>query len=1193
MPDVDSAHALLEALAILRLGGVDRGALLDALAEWGLDPRRRLTEVLDGRGALGRSARLAVDSAVDSALGAHGGDVWAALGAAGPVPDDLMRQVAPDGSSFYTFGTDLKSAGAISHDSSWWVGLADSGDATDRTEPATAPGAGPETLGRPSSSADETVTRGVGPDPFSTLTAPPDDPDATRPVDGTPADPGGYETVALGSPGGDGRAGPRDPPGGDGAGSAGRFRILRPHARGGLGQVYVARDEELNRDVALKEILGGQADHENSRARFLIEAEVTGGLEHPGIVPVYGLGKYPDGRPYYAMRFIRGRSMKEAISRHHEPEASRRRPPAERGLELRQLLNQLIDVCNAMSYAHSRGVLHRDLKPGNVMLGAFGETLVVDWGLAKFKDDAPAGPVPDDDPVGPLRPVSANVSSRTLYGTTVGTPQFMSPEQALGKLDELGPQSDVYSLGAILYMILTGAVAFPDRHLHVVLDKVRRGDFPPPRALDGSVDPALNAVCLKAMALDIGRRYPTADALADDLERWLADEPVGAYREALPKRVWRWARRHRTAVSALAALLITATVSLGVYSALIRREQQRTLRFYVLAHDAVDRMLTEFGEEDLADIPQMEPVRKRMLGEARRFYEALQRERGAAPGDPAELAAADLRLGEIQMLLGEDRGAEGRFGRAIGALNGLTPPGPSDRSTLARAYHARGVLRRHLNRVSDAEADLKRAMELRDALVRESPGDLSRRRDRVESLYQLAALQASLDRDAEAKQSYEEVIREQSAIAEAPGATEDDRRRLGRYLNNQANLLKKSAAAPAEAEGLYRRAATIQKRVARESPAPVAVYEHELAKTYANLHNLLAGRGAFEEAEGHALKGLALGRRLAADFRKTPEFQFQFASATLDRGEIQRRRRRFDEARKDLDEAIARAEPLTIDQPGRRRYQSVLALAHLNRGALSFDEGRDEDAADDFRRAADLYDRLTSVDEPLPEDRRDLGRARSNLATALVQGNRPVDAEAQYRDAIKALKPLVETETPSADDLRDLGDVYRDLAVCLARVGPDHLDAAHGALDGAIELHERAEAAGAAPGDVPPLWRDLRFKVDWLRSQRRYVEVAETSARLPGLRPGHPDSLLIAARGLAACAFPAVHAGAADAEGLAKGYADRAVAALRDWVGRSGADARALEAELKINLYLPVRDRGDVRALLQGLRDREGSEGPG
>ena len=161
-----------------------------------------------------------------------------------------------------------------------------------------------------------------------------------------------------------------------------RFRVLRPHARGGLGAVFVALDSELNREVALKQILAHHADDPVSRQRFLIEAEITGGLEHPGIVPVYGLGAYADGRPYYAMRLIKGESLKEAIDRFHGDEALKG-DSGRRSLVLRQLLRRFTDVCNAVEYAHSRGVLHRDIKPANIIVGNHGETLVVDWGLGK------------------------------------------------------------------------------------------------------------------------------------------------------------------------------------------------------------------------------------------------------------------------------------------------------------------------------------------------------------------------------------------------------------------------------------------------------------------------------------------------------------------------------------------------------------------------------------------------------------------------------------------------------------------------------------------------------------------------------------------------------------------------------------------------------------------------------------------
>ena len=256
--------------------------------------------------------------------------------------------------------------------------------------------------------------------------------------------------------------------------AGGRFRILRPHAEGGLGVVSVARDEEVRREVALKEIKAQHAHNPESRARFLLEAEITGGLEHPGIVPVYGLGQYADGRPYYAMRFIRGDSLKEAVDRYHDPNADKS-STGERGVELRKLLGRFLDVCNAIAYAHSRGVLHRDLKPGNIMLGKYGETLVVDWGLAKAVDRPEVQSAASEMQ---LKPVSGSGVAATQMGATLGTPQYMSPEQAEGRLDLLGPASDVYSLGATLYYVLTGLRADRSREYHRRLDKSLGRRFP-------------------------------------------------------------------------------------------------------------------------------------------------------------------------------------------------------------------------------------------------------------------------------------------------------------------------------------------------------------------------------------------------------------------------------------------------------------------------------------------------------------------------------------------------------------------------------------------------------------------------------------------------------------------------------------------------------------------------------------------
>jgi hypothetical protein len=247
----------------------------------------------------------------------------------------------------------------------------------------------------------------------------------------------------------------------------GRYLILRPHARGGLGEVSVALDQELHREVALKEIQPRFASDAESRGRFVQEAEITGGLEHPGIVPVYGLGTYPDGRPFYAMRFIQGETLKDAARKLHAGAP---------GVTLRGLLTRFVAVCNAIAYAHSRGVLHRDLKPANVMLGKYGETLVVDWGLAKAVGHALAGNAGESFDEATLRPHSGDSSMETRMGSAIGTPAYMSPEQAAGQLERISPASDVYGLGATLYTVLTGHAPVESQDTAEALERVRKGE---------------------------------------------------------------------------------------------------------------------------------------------------------------------------------------------------------------------------------------------------------------------------------------------------------------------------------------------------------------------------------------------------------------------------------------------------------------------------------------------------------------------------------------------------------------------------------------------------------------------------------------------------------------------------------------------------------------------------------------------
>jgi PAS domain S-box-containing protein len=292
-----------------------------------------------------------------------------------------------------------------------------------------------------------------------------------------------------------------------------RYRRLHLHATGGIGRVWLARDADLGRDVALKELRPERAENATLGSRFLQEAQITGQLEHPGIIPVYELVRARDGRqPFYTMRFVRGRTLSAAAREYHDKRSAGQAD----ALGLLALLNAFVTVCNTVAYAHSRGVIHRDLKGQNVIIGDFGEVVVLDWGLAKLVGGPEAGA---DAPAVVLDEVGAD-SGHTVPGQALGTPAYMAPEQAAGRLDLINQRTDVYGLGAILYEILTGSPPFAGDTTEEVLRRVREEDPAPPWQIWPEVPPALGALCQRALAKQSANRPEAAVDLALAVQGW-------------------------------------------------------------------------------------------------------------------------------------------------------------------------------------------------------------------------------------------------------------------------------------------------------------------------------------------------------------------------------------------------------------------------------------------------------------------------------------------------------------------------------------------------------------------------------------------------------------------------------------------------------------------------------------------------
>jgi serine/threonine protein kinase/formylglycine-generating enzyme required for sulfatase activity len=352
------------------------------------------------------------------------------------------------------------------------------------------------------------------------------------------------------------------------------YQVKRVLAEGGLGRILVAVDAALQRNVAIKQLKDQYQDDSVATQRFLREAQVTARLDHPGVVPIHGLGTDSSGHPFYAMRLVQGTSLRDRIRQLHGRNDAW--SDGSWNLELRRLMTHFVTACRTVNYAHSRECVHRDLKPANILIGEFGETVVVDWGLAAMMGEQAREETTIHDQLAQATPADL-----TGTGVVLGTPAYMSPEQALGVNTTRTPATDVYSLGATLATLLTGLPPVAGDISVDVIQRTQRGELRYPREITAHVPLALDAICRRAMQFDPTRRYQSAGALADDLERWLAGEPVSVLPESYWTRLRRWYKRHRTvSVSALVSLItmiVLGLVGLWRFDSMARQQRAEAL----------------------------------------------------------------------------------------------------------------------------------------------------------------------------------------------------------------------------------------------------------------------------------------------------------------------------------------------------------------------------------------------------------------------------------------------------------------------------------------------------------------------------------------------------------------------------------------------------------------------------------------
>ncbi|NUM54775.1 MAG: protein kinase [Candidatus Hydrogenedentes bacterium] len=376
-----------------------------------------------------------------------------------------------------------------------------------------------------------------------------------------------------------------------------RYKAISEQGRGGYGRVLLVHDQFMARDVALKELIPPSNEPIGSNvptpsresieavSRFLQEARITGQLEHPSIVPVYELGHREDGALYYTMKLVRGQTLSK--------ELSNRKTLRER----LELLPRYLDLCHAIAYAHDRGVIHRDIKPDNVMIGSFGETVVIDWGLAKLKGRADVYAAELKATAQALKEGPAGPGAQTLYGTILGTPHYMAPEQARGDIDSVDERSDVYALGAVLYMLLTGTRPYDKAPLQNVILHINLPPLASAAELAPGAPPELVTICNKALETKQADRYQNAAEIAGEIQRFMSGALVESHEYTVRDQVRRFVRKYKaqvvTASVALAALLTVAIVSyVQILQANANERNQR------LAAEEAKQLAVEKGEQE-------------------------------------------------------------------------------------------------------------------------------------------------------------------------------------------------------------------------------------------------------------------------------------------------------------------------------------------------------------------------------------------------------------------------------------------------------------------------------------------------------------------------------------------------------------------------------------------------------------------
>jgi serine/threonine-protein kinase len=620
----------------------------------------------------------------------------------------------------------------------------------------------------------------------------------------------------------------------------------------------------------------------------------------------------------------------------------------------------------------------------------------------------------------------------------------MSPEQAAGRLDQLGPASDVYSLGATLSCLLTGKPPVEGSELEVVLARVQRGEIRPPRAVDPRVPPALEAICLKAMALRPEDRYPGSRALAEDLERWLADEPVVAYPEPWTNRLGRWSRRHRTAVTAMIAAVTVAAVCFAAATALLAaaNERERTLAElarrngesarsnFRLAFDGVDRYFTQVSEDRLLNVPGLQPVRRQLLEAAREFYGRFLDERHDDPTVRAELGRGYLRLARIAFETDATAKAVDLAHRGLAILEPLGTSRPSDvtiRKDVAAGLASLGTIHAFRREIEPAEKAFRESIQLWESLTNTRRDDFELRRNLCKTQTELGHHYAEQDRTADARRVLLAARTTAGELVKAhPGDTHDREalQRAEAYLGDFFTRVGELTAAGSS----FRASLEAIDELAEQRPSDLGL-QFIRSATLARIGEHLRELGRLDEAERTFAEAASSLEKLVRENPTVVAYRRALCRLHVQRGAIGELTGKPDEAERHHGAALEIAEALVRDNPDVPDLQNEVAVALSGLFNVHYGAGRMEQAAAVNRRARQIREYLARQQPRTAHFQDVLAQTRNNQA--LESPSRPVESLAVLRESIAAQRRLVRDHPEIvkyrfvlATDLNTLGGLW-------------------------------------------------------------------------------------------------------------------------------------------------------------------------